>query len=161
MKRLGGGILRAGGSLGVWGGGGSQGLWSGGRLFFWSFLGQQKPSALCLSWQTHLACNCSDQTDNQSWKCMDKQKFTAAIGKVNRSGIRPGCQQRKCWAGPLVWSVVCVSIKQPAQTAGFQCCWTGGLNLTGRLEFFSGNYCHIIDTVVNIHRDKFELNIWW
>lgn len=45
--------------------------------------------ALCLSWQTHLAGNCSDQTDNQSWKCMDKQKFTAPIGKVNRSRIRP------------------------------------------------------------------------
>lgn len=43
---------------------------------------------LCLNWQTHLAGNCLDQTDSQSWKCMDKQKFTAPIGKVNRSHIR-------------------------------------------------------------------------
>lgn len=86
--------------------------YEGGRLFFWSFLGQQKASGLCLSWQTHLACNCSDQTDNQSWKCMDKQKFTTAIGKVNRSHIRPVHKQRNCWAGALVWSVVGVSINK-------------------------------------------------
>lgn len=57
--------------------------------FLLIFLGQQKGRGLCLSWQTHLAGNCSDQTDNHSWKCLDKQKFTAPIGKVNRSRISP------------------------------------------------------------------------
>lgn len=100
------------GSRGVWGGvwGVHRGYESRGGLFFWSFLGQQKASGLCLSWQTHLACNCSDQTDNQSWKCVDKQKFTASIGKVNRSHRRAQHKQRIRWAAAWVWSVVCISI---------------------------------------------------
>lgn len=85
MKRLGGGIWGVEGMFEGCGGGVSGGLWS----FLLIFLGQQRGRGLCLSWQTHLAGNCSDQTDNQSWKCMDKQKFTAPIGKVNRSRIRP------------------------------------------------------------------------
>lgn len=90
--------------------GGFTGAMKAGGSFLLIFLGQQKASGLCLSWQTHLACNCSDQTDNQSWKCVDKQKFTASIGKVNRSRRRPVHKQRICWAAALVWSVVCISI---------------------------------------------------
>lgn len=77
------------GTFGGCDGGASRGLWRGGGSSLLIFLGQQRGRGLCLSWQTHLAGNCSDQTDNQSWKCMDKQKFTAPIGKVNRSRIRP------------------------------------------------------------------------
>jgi len=89
---VGGGV--GGGGGGVWGGGGGGGggLCKGGLggSSLLIFLGQQREwGVLCLHWQTHLAGNCSDQTDNRSWKCMDKQKFTAPIGKVNRSRTRP------------------------------------------------------------------------
>ena len=61
--------------------------WAG--VFILIFLGQQRQRGICLSWQTHLAGNCPDQTDSQSRRCMDKQRFTTPIGKVNRSHIRP------------------------------------------------------------------------
>lgn len=73
--------------------GGEVGDFQAGVLPFDLFRAAKREGGLRLSWQTHLAGNCSDQTDNHSWKCLDKQKFTAPIGKVNRSRISPVHQQ--------------------------------------------------------------------
>lgn len=102
------------------------------------FLGQQKSGGgLSLCWQTHLAGNCSDQPDNQSWKCMDKQKFTAPIGKVNRSPIRPVYKQWNCQVRASLWSVVCVSIILPGLAAGFLLkLLNEDMDLTGSCHFW-------------------------
>ena len=71
MKRLGGGS---------WGRGGVHRGFEGVFPFDLFRAEQKGGGAVSLSWQTHLAGNCSDHSDNQSWKCMDKQKFTAPIG---------------------------------------------------------------------------------